>query len=49
MDSVITATDDGNAKFSYGAVMMSATTIKIFAIAGRTIGINITIMGGGAF
>ena len=49
MDSVITATDDGNAKFSYGAVMMSATTIKIFAIAGRTIGINITIMGGGVF
>lgn len=49
MDSVITATDDGNAKFSYGAAMMSATTIKIFAIAGRTIGINITIMGGGVF
>ena len=49
MDSVITATDDGSAKYSYGAVMMSATTIKIFAIAGRTIGINITIMGGGAF
>ena len=49
MDSIITATDDGSAKYSYGAVMMSFNTIKIFSTAGRTIGINITIMGGGVF
>lgn len=44
-DATINVTDDGKARFSYGAIIESNKSIKIFAQPNKTIGVNITIIG----
>lgn len=44
-DATINVTDDGKARFSYGAIIENNKSIKIFAQPNKTIGVNITIIG----